>query len=239
MQKAADVGQIMRVGADSCASLRSGAAAWFVSLLLLLVAGQATCQAVADDSPEACRFKPCVIGYGLQIGTTIAKMSAEGDSTAVRTGPAVGGVVVFGYNSYLGLQGEVSYLSKGSRNVTKYLDPYTALATEEVELRYLQIALLGRLGGITTPDPQSSLLPRVYGGLGVAYLLSNKWNLAAGSQPLPVEDTDISAILGAGFDIRYGPRSRITIDFRYDFGLRNAVGKYKNQTSVLTLGLLF
>ena len=109
-----------------------------------------------------------------------------------RTAPMLGAFIVFGYAPFLGLQGEASYLSRGS---------------DELELDYLQFALLGRLGGITTPtDPQESVIPKIFGGFGVSHLLSGHGSAA--------ESSDVSLIFGAGADIRFGPRRRLTVDYR-------------------------
>lgn len=170
------------------------------------------------SNPNTEKFKPCVIGYGVQIGACLSDLTALGVKTDTRSGPMFGGVVVFGYAPYLGLQGEVSYLSKGSAGT---------------KLNYLQFALLSRLGGITTPnDPQTSLLPKMFGGFGISHLLS-------GEEKHGNESADISLIFGAGADIRFGPRQRLTIDFRYDYGLREQVGTKKNRSTIYTLGVSF
>jgi hypothetical protein len=184
---------------------------WVIGFFLVGVSSSAHAQAPGE------KFTPCVIGVGVQTGVCMSDLRVEAETMHQRTSPMFGAFVVFGYAPYLGLQGEVSYLSRGS---------------EEIRLDYLQFALLGRLGGITMPrDPQAAVIPRIFGGFGVSHLLSDHGASA--------ETSDVSLIFGAGADIRFGPRRRITIDYRYDYGLRDVFSGATNRASLLMLGVSF
>jgi len=184
---------------------------WATGVVLLGAACSGHSQATTDT------FTPCVIGVGVQTGVCMSDLYAEGSKSDQRTVPMFGGFVVFGYAPYLGLQGEVSYLSRGS---------------DELELDYLQFALLGRLGGITMPrDPQAALIPKIFGGFGVSHLLSDHGASA--------ESSDVSLIFGAGADIKFGPRRRLTVDYRYDYGIRDVFPKSRNRSTLLMFGVSF
>ena len=191
--------------------MRARQRVWVAAALLTGISFSAHGQAPGDT------FKPCVIGVGVQTGVCMSDFDIEGERINQLTSPVLGAFVVFGYAPYLGLQGEVSYLTRGG---------------DEIQLDYLQFAILGRIGGITLPrDPQAALIPRIFGGLGVSHLLSDHGVSAASS--------DVSLIIGAGFDIRFGQRQRINIDYRYDYGLRDVFPKAANRASLLMLGISF
>jgi hypothetical protein len=187
------------------------------------------------------RYVGTSVRVGLQFGGLLSGLNEQGGNPADRTGAIAGACVIFGFAPYLGNQFEVSLVSKGASDVsiTTYPGP-TYYHADELELRYLQFAFLGRLGGITmSPDKRSSVVPRVYAGPAAAFLLSEKWYGMDGPLDLDLEATDISLIIGAGADIRLGDRLQLTVDSRFDYGLREVAGSVKNRSSIFMVGLTY
>lgn len=181
------------------------------------------------------------VRIGLQFGASMSGLNAQGGNPADRTGPIVGLSLIVGYAPFLGTQLEASLVSKGASDtrITTYPGP-TYYRADKIELRYLQFAFLGRLGGMTmSGDQRPSIIPRVYAGPAVAYLVSDKWYGVDQPIDIALESTDISLIIGAGADISLGNRLQLTIDSRFDYGLREVAGSAKNRSSVFLIGLTY
>ena len=188
-----------------------------VGLLLALSIAVVSASSVGAQ-PQECRFTPGITSYGVQVGAAHSDLRDQGSGPDLRMGPMFGGFAVFGFAPYFGLQAEVSYLERG---------------TAITRLNYLQFAVLGRMGGITTPrDPNTTFMPHVLAGCGVSHRVNNR------SEPGP-GTADVSAIFGLGCDFRVGSSSRLTIGFRFDYGFLAPLDDHQNQSTIYSVGFSF
>ncbi len=200
-----------------------------VGFILALLIAVVSVSSVGAQAPE-CRFTPGITGYGIMVGAAHSKLSAEGARTELRTASMLSGFVVFGFAPHYGLQAELSYMERG---------------TPSVRLDYLQLAVLARAGGISTSgDPNRIIMPLLLAGLGVSHCVSGHSTNDPGT-------ADVSAIFGFGIDFRVGIRSRLSIGFRYDFGLLDQVRSgysyvhqassafQKNRSTIYSVGFSF
>jgi len=162
---------------------------------------------------------------GAEGGLNISDLDVEGEELDSETGVRFGAVLRYAFapEGLIGIQTGVAYSQKGASETDGDLD----LA---IELDYIEVPLL-----LTVNLPTaSSVRPRLYAGPQVAFEASCTLTGTEGSISVDVdcdsdeiedlgfetESTDFSLLFGGGLDVEAGP-GVLTLDGRYDLGLRN------------------
>lgn len=174
--------------------------------------------------------------YGFYVGVSGSNFSGGSTDWINRYGPDFGSTVTMNLTDLAALQGELAYITKGTKwEELIYKDGSVVRTSGGLNLGYLQLALLARLNQpLSKYRDENVLRPKLLAGFG--------WNTqvyssADGVETPDLNKTDFSFIFGAGFDHRISLRRFLTVDVRFDLGLRKVFDEGTNHTIRFLLGL--
>ncbi len=162
---------------------------------------------------------------GVKGGINFANMSLSGGGVTVspgnRTAWTVGGFVEFPVARHVALQPEVLYARKGAATSLDFTSIGGTSGSATIKMDYIDVPILFR---VDVPV-QGAVVPYVYGGPNVGFLLSAKTLATASGAGQQEEDiksemksTDFGIAFGGG--VRFG---RAFLEARYVMGLQNVV----------------
>ena len=208
-------------------------------LQLALLITLPTAQSFGNDIPgDSC--EPGPITRGFYFGATSSHFTGETCTQwGSRYGGNVGAYANFPLTSLLGLQLDLSYVSKGAQIEEAYdRDMVLIRETADVRLDYVQFAVLTRLG-----QPRSgfkdeyNFSPRLLGGFALNTRVKTRLRGLAEEWEHFFRDTELSLVFGGGFDHRVWGKRAVTFEFRFDLGLSDVSGDWKNNTARFLVGM--
>ncbi|ULQ57916.1 PorT family protein [Flavihumibacter rivuli] len=168
------------------------------------------------------------VGFGVKAGYNLADFKGRtGDNPGMKSGFHAGGFVRIPVSGKFSIQPELLYSQQG---VNDEVQVNEVTYQQKLKTNYLTLPVLFQY--------QSPLGINVSTGPQLGYLLSSKLEANKGSMDYKdfLKSTDISWVLGAGYEMRNG----LGIGARYCWGLNNVSDSYNDLRSrVLQVGLSY
>jgi hypothetical protein len=174
--------------------------------------------------------------FGFYLGVAGSNFSS-GESNWINCyGPDFGSTATMNLTDLLALQGELAYISKGTKwEELLYRDGSFVQSSGNFRIGYLQLAVLARLNQPLSRYRDENLFrPKLLAGFGWS---TRVYSSASGVELPDFRRTDFSFIFGGGFDHRVALRRFLTVDVRFDVGLRTVFEDCSNHTIRFLLGM--
>ena len=145
------------------------------------------------------------------LGLNIANLSGDIENNSFKSGFSGGAFANYSITTDFGLTGQLLYSQQGANIDSGGVE-------SKLRLDYLQVPILGAYY-----FGKDKFRPKVLLGPQFGFLLSSKDKDGSDLDPNGniYETSDISAVLGAGFNYNLAPKIWLNADLRYNYGISN------------------